>query len=172
MKVQVVSPFLQVFDGKKYRFRSSGRSAYFKSKKWLHRVVWEYHHGAIPPNTHIHHKDGNPRNNQIENLEAMSASDHAKLSCQSKPKVDLICAYCCRLFQAIRNGKKNRYCGNRCREAAARERYRHTYDVERLCSVCGTPFVANKWWGGVTCSKKCSSEQANRTKATKPNVVD
>lgn len=43
-----------------------------------HRWVWINHHGAIPPGMDIHHKDGNPDNNEIENLEMLSRSDHLK----------------------------------------------------------------------------------------------
>lgn len=44
----------------------------------LHRHVWEKHFGPIPKGYHIHHKDGNKLNNDISNLECLSASDHHK----------------------------------------------------------------------------------------------
>ena len=56
---------------------------YFKpGKEWaegvdyLHREVWKDHYGDIPPNHHIHHKDGDCGNNSIENLECLLVSDH------------------------------------------------------------------------------------------------
>lgn len=45
----------------------------------LHIFVWEYVHGPRPKGVHIHHKDGNTWNWQIENLEAISPSDHKRL---------------------------------------------------------------------------------------------
>lgn len=42
----------------------------------LHREIWKDHHGAIPEGHHIHHKDGNPLNNDIANLECLPAFDH------------------------------------------------------------------------------------------------
>lgn len=42
------------------------------------RWVWINHHGAIPKGMDIHHKDGDKGNNEIENLEMMSRSDHLK----------------------------------------------------------------------------------------------
>lgn len=43
-----------------------------------HRWVWINHHGAIPEKMDIHHIDGNKDNNEIENLEMISRSDHLK----------------------------------------------------------------------------------------------
>lgn len=37
-----------------------------------HRVVWMYAHGPIPPGHVINHRDGNRRNNRIDNLEAVT----------------------------------------------------------------------------------------------------
>lgn len=43
-----------------------------------HRWVWINHHGAIPERMDIHHIDGDKSNNEIENLEMLSRSDHLK----------------------------------------------------------------------------------------------
>lgn len=43
-----------------------------------HRWVWINHHGAIPKDMDIHHKDGNKDNNEIENLEMLNRSEHLK----------------------------------------------------------------------------------------------
>ena len=42
----------------------------------IHRRVWIEHHGAIPKGKHIHHIDGNKRNNSIDNLICVSAIMH------------------------------------------------------------------------------------------------
>jgi HNH endonuclease len=42
------------------------------------RWVWINHYGAISQGMDIHHKDGNKDNNEIENLEMMTRSDHLK----------------------------------------------------------------------------------------------
>ena len=41
------------------------------------KVVWEAAHGAIGRGLVIHHKDRNPMNDCIENLQAMTRADHA-----------------------------------------------------------------------------------------------
>lgn len=73
MKVIVVSDKAQQFNGNTYtRF---GR--YFRKRHtFIHRDVWEYHNGPILPEHHIHHKDNNGGNNQIENLEMINGREH------------------------------------------------------------------------------------------------
>lgn len=44
----------------------------------LHRAIWESVNGPIPDGHHIHHKDGNPLNNEISNLECITRSDHLR----------------------------------------------------------------------------------------------
>ena len=42
----------------------------------LHREIWKAAHGPIPPGNHIHHVDGDPLNNDLSNLECLSAAAH------------------------------------------------------------------------------------------------
>lgn len=57
------------------------RNYYFSRKgRLLHRVIWEKHHNkTIPRGYVIHHKDFNPLNNDINNLECMTNADHTRL---------------------------------------------------------------------------------------------
>ena len=73
------------FGGKVYRRYPNRRRrsdrVYFKRSitggtVWLHREIWASVHGEIPDGYHIHHKDGNPDNNGIENLECLPAGQH------------------------------------------------------------------------------------------------
>lgn len=40
------------------------------------RVVWRQYYGPIPKGYHIHHKDFNPGNDAIDNLECLSPGEH------------------------------------------------------------------------------------------------
>jgi hypothetical protein len=78
-----------VFEGIKYR-------RYPEAKQWSHRMyyrpgianvragykhlhqdIWRRAHGEIPAGHNIHHKDGNPLNNSVENLELVKTKEHA-----------------------------------------------------------------------------------------------
>ena len=70
---------IQEFNGVRYYLKPNG---YFKSDlkhggEYMHRAVWAATHGHIPDGMHIHHIDGIRSNNQIQNLEMLSASEHS-----------------------------------------------------------------------------------------------
>lgn len=44
-----------------------------------HRLIWEAIYGPIPKDMIVHHKDGDRLNNNIDNLEIMSRSQHTSL---------------------------------------------------------------------------------------------
>ena len=75
------------FNGVKYHRnpdskRRSHRVYYQHHFKWketphyLHKDIWVFHNGEILKGYVIHHKDGNPFNNDITNLELMLAGKH------------------------------------------------------------------------------------------------
>ena len=45
----------------------------------MHRDVWEYHNGSIPKGYSVHHINGDPGDNRIENLECMPTGEHISL---------------------------------------------------------------------------------------------
>ena len=48
-------------------------------EKYIHQLVWEYYNDRpIPEGYVIHHIDGNPKNNIIENLQLMTKPEHDK----------------------------------------------------------------------------------------------
>lgn len=42
----------------------------------IYRQIYEHHFGPIPKGYHIHHKDGNKANNDINNLQCVTAQEH------------------------------------------------------------------------------------------------
>ena len=44
--------------------------------KYLHRLIFEEFYGEIPNGYHVHHKDENPSNNCILNLQLVKADNH------------------------------------------------------------------------------------------------
>ncbi len=66
-------------------FRRDKKTGYYLSsrkingpRKGLHVYVWELFNGKVPEGYDVHHIDGNKKNNEIENLEILNRSDHAK----------------------------------------------------------------------------------------------
>ena len=47
-----------------------------KGYESYHREVWKRANGPIPEGHHIHHIDGNPLNNRLENLECVPGEEH------------------------------------------------------------------------------------------------
>lgn len=69
-----------IFDG--LLFRRDKHTGYYLNKKTqtrLHVYVWEYHNGKVPKGYHIHHIDFDKDNNEIDNLQLLTASAHLKL---------------------------------------------------------------------------------------------
>ena len=44
-----------------------------------HRVVWERAHGPVPDGMQIHHKDFNPGNNDLSNLQLVTPLEHRRI---------------------------------------------------------------------------------------------
>lgn len=51
------------------------RATFRHKNVYLHRYIWEKHRGKIPPGHGIHHKDNNPANNKLSNLECLTIGE-------------------------------------------------------------------------------------------------
>lgn len=58
-----------------FSVRLKDKNGRYHSKR-IHRLVYETFIGEIKPKHHIHHKDGNKQNNNVENLQMLSAKEH------------------------------------------------------------------------------------------------
>lgn len=56
--------------------RTYRRMTYKKRAVYVHRLIWFYHYGTWPDHQ-LDHIDNNSLNNQIENLQQLTAKDHA-----------------------------------------------------------------------------------------------
>jgi hypothetical protein len=83
-----------------------------------HRWIMEQHLGRkLLPTEQVHHKDGNPLNNDLTNLEVLLTRDHMRLH-KLKPVAERPCAYCGAPF--VGNGKhkhRQKCCSKSCAQA-------------------------------------------------------
>ena len=54
-------------------------SANRANHQWVHRMLWEMAHGEIPEGMVLHHKDGDPTNNVLDNLELTDPITHNRI---------------------------------------------------------------------------------------------
>lgn len=78
MGKKLITKYGSCFEDKDGYWCIGSRKEGNKNKR-LHRVIWEEHFGKIPKDFIIHHKDGNVKNNNINNLEMLSKFEHNSL---------------------------------------------------------------------------------------------
>ena len=161
-KVEVIDDTHQKFNGVTYNKDTSG---HYARHQHVHREVWEYYNGEIPEGYVIHHIDCNPENNDIENLQLMTQSEHrylhSILTIGSK-----ICPTCGKSFEATESVK---YCSSKCKNKA---KYSNA-NLQRQCLFCGKIFKANTPYVKY-CSTSCSSKhfhQRRREKLKKETFI-
>ena len=150
-------PSAVVFDGVEYRLLSKGRyylsqsttNAGRKGAKGLHVAIWERFSGQkVPKGYEVHHKDGNPFNNDFGNLECLSRSEHRKtvnLKTENVRKhLDDIRHLATRWHQSPEGREWHR-------EHAKQSKSR---SKECVCLGCGNRFLAKRS-NSKFCSRKC-----------------
>lgn len=149
-------------------FRRDKRTGYFlnaKTHKRLHVCVWEYYNGTVPKGYHVHHKDFDKSNNEIDNLELMTAKEHLKLHGASwgearyNQQLDILSK------KAIPKASEWH------KSQAGREWHKKHYENMKdrlhsqetfICEECGKEFKAVKCGSNKFCSNACRA--ANRRK--------
>lgn len=154
MRVVVISDSIQEFDGLRYWLCGH----YFQRRgKRLHRMVWEHHNGPIPKGSHTHHRDGDIRNNQVENLELRSASSH--MSLHGKQSDHTAWAKSCHIGAAKWHGSEDG------RKWHAEHYEKHCRGVlhaksEKTCEYCQEKFMGQH--NSRFCSRKCQQRDWQR----------
>lgn len=141
--------------GKYYFGRVKGKSVS------LHRYKYQKEIGPIPEGWHVHHVDGDCFNNSIENLQAISQEDHAKLHPTSKEtlkKWHQAGIKAAPEWHASPEGMKWHYNHYDNIKAKLHEK------IIRACCNCGKEVGTNKKNINVFCTNACKSAWRRKNK--------
>lgn len=149
------------FDGIKFT-RDDETGYYLNStiRKRLHRYVWKYHNGEIPEGYHIHHKDLDKSNNNINNLELVESNKHQIIHGRERFLRDK------EWFK--RFNKKGRKAAKKWHKSKEGRKW-HKEHYEKVknelrqeeefeCCVCGKNYKAVSNGNNKFCSNKCKSK--------------
>ena len=160
MEVQVISESVQKFNGVTYY---SCGNYYQRKGVRLHRAVWEYHNGKIPDGFHIHHKDGNRSNNQIENLEMLSRSDHLSFHMNKPERIEKSKKDVKIAIEAARkwHGTDEGYAFH---SELAKNYWENAPQITYTCDFCGKEFQSRKVMhkGNHFCHQNCKAKFRTR----------
>lgn len=103
----------------------------------LHQQIYIDNFGPIPKGHHVHHKDGNPDNNSVDNLIAIPHGVHTRETILQRWEhpVVRVCKSCGTKFETI--STKSEYCSKTCchREWSRRNReWLNEYNLKRRLS--------------------------------------
>lgn len=145
--VEIVDDTHQKFDNICYKKDSTN---HYRTQTNLHRAVYSYYFGDIPDGYIVHHIDFNAANNVIDNLQALTPSEHRAIHNLDEPKHYEVCQICGKSFLTLKKNAK--FCSKDCG--------RQAYLIKNTCSVCGKIFIA-KDKRHIYCSKQCRDEARN-----------
>lgn len=152
------------FDG--YKFRRDAKTGYYLANKptyqgkreRLHCYVWRYFNGPVPDGFHIHHKDENKYNNDIDNLACVPVSEHT--SYHSKKYVSEHPQEIKRQIDSIRPLTKEWHkskSGREWHKQHAAEIFESMQEREFVCEYCGKKFMSLPVGRHKFCSNNCRS---------------
>ena len=148
---------LALFDG--HKFRRDKRTGYYLSAKAherLHRYIWRYYNGEIPDGYHIHHKDKDKTNNEIDNLECIPAFNHLSIH-----GYDRVNNHYDEVVKNLDNIRPAASAWHKSEEGRAWHK-KHAQEMGRIgkpaqfvCANCGKPFVKIDMGKNKFCSDAC-----------------
>ncbi|MFN4840190.1 MAG: HNH endonuclease signature motif containing protein [Phycisphaerales bacterium] len=150
---------VQEFNGRRF-YRRPGPAGYYRSDpkyggRYMHRVVWEHFHGPIPDDHHIHHIDGDPANNAIENLEAIHSRDHAVRHWQEDGPHSCACEAWLATIRPMAAKARQHPIVRRKLSDAAKKGATQRVMLAYVCEHCGEEYRALSGYRHRFCSRAC-----------------
>lgn len=132
-------------------------------KMRLHQYIWTLNFGKIPAGHHIHHKDGNPLNNDISNLECLRGAEHLSEHSKHEWRVN-------RDAKLVSFNEKTRAAAIEWHKSEAGREWHAKHAKTSIfgqtkthsCKNCGLDFQTNVVIHTDFCSKKCNTAHNQR----------
>lgn len=160
----------QEFNGKTYKLYA-GERYFSRGCHRMHRDVWEFYNGPIPKGYEVHHKDGNPENNDIANLVCIPHGEHAKEHHEEHVARGLSAKGQANIHKAMEAAREwhgsdagHDWHSEHARKQAAAREWR-----DAVCECCGKSFRYRSIQTPRFCSNACKSKWRRDTGAD--NVV-
>ena len=159
-KVEVIDETHQKFNGIIYH-----QSTPIRHFNNIHLYVWNYYTGIeVKKGYEIHHKDLNPANNDISNLQLLSKEKHKKIHNEIRKlaREEFICKNCGAKFLAVNTGRV-KFCSKKCYHQYD---LKHRPKVTKICAYCGKEFVVDTHNAKrqKCCSLSCGAKFARQKK--------
>lgn len=157
--VKIINETIQEYKGERYYLCG----AYFqKNGVRLHRLIWQDGNKAeIPKGMHIHHKDGDRANNSLNNLQLITASEHARIHGQN-PSDKAVEA---RRRNAQIATEGNKRIPKKVRSETRREAWekqKQKPPTEKQCGYCGEVYETYVPHCSKFCSNRCKAANSRR----------
>ena len=133
----------------KYREQGVGR---------LHQEIWRDAYGPIPAGHHIHHRDGNPLNNSLDNLECVPGKEHQAYHMSLLSDEER--AERCEWFHKIRRRASNWHQSSDGRQwhgELSKRLWKDRESQRYTCQQCGSAFTSRSHVPPKFCSNACKS---------------
>lgn len=150
------------FNGIKFRkdmktgYYLAGKPTYNGKRERLHVYVWRYFNGPVKDGYHVHHKDENKDNNDIENLTCICGKTHMKyhlLKYTANHREEMAE----NLVKNVRP-KASEWHRSETGRQWHREHCQHLWDkTEHICEYCGKPYMTVEHGNNRFCSNNCKA---------------
>ena len=153
------------------KFNRDKKTGYYLSTKptdtgkreRLHVYVWRIQNGTIPKGCHIHHKDENKYNNDINNLELLTRHNHLSIHAKEN-KEDAIKRMIKYAMPKAKEWHKSET-GHKWHIEHGKKVFSGYKGVELICEQCGKEYKARNNAKNFSrfCSNKCKSAQRRQS---------
>lgn len=161
-----------------FSFRRDKKTGYYLSskkidgkRKRLHVYMWEKKNGNAPKGYHVHHIDGNKRNNDIVNLTLLPGADHLSEHMLDEKRKENSRKAIKMATEAAKEWHHSEE-GRKWHSDHAKQTMRNRSPLKYTCDNCGDEFESKKIYSATDnkfCSNKCKA--AFRRKSGVDDVI-